>query len=183
VVADGRLAREHHRVRPVEDGVGDVRGLRASGAALVDHRVEHLRGRDDRDARLVTPPDDPFLDHRDVLQRALDAQIPACDHHAVGGVDDAFEVVDGHVALYLGDDRDVDAALLEFGADAVDVLAVADETRRDEVDLFLGRDVEFALVLFGDHRQTEVHPGDVDALPAAEAAAVFHARPDDVTVD
>ena len=48
VLADAGLAGEHDRVGAVHDGVGDVGGLGAGGAGVVDHRVEHLGGDDDR---------------------------------------------------------------------------------------------------------------------------------------
>src|SRR2546422_7979770 len=51
------FGREHHGVGAVEDGVRHVRGLRPRGARMVGHRLEHLRGRDDRLAAPVRLPD------------------------------------------------------------------------------------------------------------------------------
>ncbi len=104
VVTDRRLAGEHHGVGTVEDGVGNVRGLCAGRSPRVDHRVEHLRGGDHGRARRVTPADDALLNDRDFFERHLDTEVTAGDHHAVGCLDDLFEVLDGTGAFNLGDD-------------------------------------------------------------------------------
>ena len=46
--ADRGLPRQHHRVGAVEHRVGDVGGLGAGRPGVVDHRLEHLGGHDDR---------------------------------------------------------------------------------------------------------------------------------------
>ena len=64
VLADGRLAREHHGVGAVEHGVEDVGRLGAGRAVRGLHAVEHLRRGDHRDPRPVAGGDDPLLDRR-----------------------------------------------------------------------------------------------------------------------
>src|SRR5215472_6585094 len=64
--------------------------LRAEDSAartrMIDHRVEHLGGDDDRNASAVGAPDDVFLDRRDFLGRNLYAQVSARNHHPIGVV-------------------------------------------------------------------------------------------------
>ena len=48
VLAHGRFAGEHDGVGAVVNGVGHVGDLGARGARVLDHRLEHLRGGDDR---------------------------------------------------------------------------------------------------------------------------------------
>src|SRR5438093_13011467 len=74
------FGREHHGVRAVEDGVRHVRGLGARGPWMVDHRLEHLRGGDDRLAAPVRLPDEALLHDGDFLERQLHAQV-APSHH------------------------------------------------------------------------------------------------------
>ena len=82
-LADGRLAGEHDRARPVEDRVGHVRRLGARRLGRVDHRLEHLRRRDHRLAALEGAQDDPLLQERHRDRTHLDPEIAACDHHRV----------------------------------------------------------------------------------------------------
>src|SRR5205814_699794 len=79
------LAGEHHRVGAVEDGVGDVAGLGAGGAGVLDHRVEHLGGDDDGFGVLPAELDGLLLDQRHLFERELDAEVAAGDHQAVEG--------------------------------------------------------------------------------------------------
>ena len=64
ILADRRLAREHHRGRAVEDRVRDVARLRARRLGRVDHRLEHLRRGDHRLPALERAQDDPLLEER-----------------------------------------------------------------------------------------------------------------------
>ncbi len=77
---DGGLAAEHDRVGLLEDGVGHVGDFRARRHRVGDHRLEHVRGDDDRLAELEAALDDVALDDRQLFHRAFDAEIAARDH-------------------------------------------------------------------------------------------------------
>ena len=77
---------------------------------------------------------DLLLQERHVLERALHREVAARDHEAVEGLDDLVEVVDGLRLLDLGDDGQHHALLAHDRADVLDVLGVAHEAQRDEVD-------------------------------------------------
>ena len=94
ILADRRLLGEHHGVGSVEDRVGHVGHLGTGGAGGVDHRVEHLGGRDRGAGEPARHAQQLFLDDRDVFDRQLDAEIAARDHHAVGRADDFLRGVD-----------------------------------------------------------------------------------------
>ena len=81
VVADRGLPRQHDGVGPVEDGVGDVAHLGTGGQRGVDHRFEHLRRRHHRLADLDAVADDLLLQVRHVLERTVDPEVAAGDHH------------------------------------------------------------------------------------------------------
>ena len=95
VVPDRGLGRQHQRVGAVEHGVGDVADLGAGGRRRRDHALHHLRGGDDRHAASTQWRMIALLQVRHVLQRALDAEVAAGDHHRVGLGDDLVEVGDG----------------------------------------------------------------------------------------
>ena len=141
------------------------------GSAGDDHRLEHLRGRDDELARLCRAEDRVLLHERHARDARLDAVVAARDHHAVGRGDDLVEVL---VALDLLDLRDrpgVRAAFGEQGRAAPDVGARADERQRDEVGLHLDGDVEVLEVLLRDRGKGRPGVGDGDPLARAERAA------------
>ena len=132
-VAHRRLPRQHHRVGPVEDGVGDVGGLGAGRPRVRDHRLEHLGGHDDRLVALAGGLDGPLLHQRHLLERQLHAEVAARDHDAVERLDDRLEVLHRLGLLELGDDRDADVLLPHDVADQLGVVRRADERQRDEV--------------------------------------------------
>src|SRR5829696_7761696 len=127
VAPDGRLAREHHRVGPVEDGVCHVRDLGTRRTGVPDHGVEHLRGDDDRFAQTPATGDHTLLLYGHPLGRELDGEIPAGDHDAVGGRDDVLYVVYRLVLLDFGDNGRVAAELLYPLLDLPDLVGRAHE--------------------------------------------------------
>ena len=155
VLPHAGLAGEHHRVGAVEHGVGDVGGLGARGRGVADHRLEHL-GRDDHRLGVAAGLlDDPLLQERHVLERALHAEVAARDHEAVEGLDDLVEVVDRLRLLDLGDHREQDALLAHDLAYVLDVLGRADERERDEVDAQVQRPAQVLDVLLRHRRHAD----------------------------
>ena len=103
-LTDAGLAGEHDRVGTVEHRVGDVGRLSPGRARRRDHRLEHLGGDDDGLGVAASGLDDLLLQHRDVLERHLDAQVTARHHDAVERGDDLVDVLDRLRLLDLGDD-------------------------------------------------------------------------------
>ena len=169
VGADGGLAGEHHGVRAVEDGVGDVARLGARRDGALDHRLQHLRRGDDGEARLKRVGDDALLEERHALRRHLDAEVAARDHHRVGRGEDLVEVLDGEGMLDLGADgaHAVDAP--QVVAARLDVRRAADEAERDEVDAELGAEREVGAVLRRERVGAHAGVGQVHALVRREA--------------
>ena len=121
VGADAGLAGQHHGVGAVEDGVRDVGGLGPGGPRVLDHRLEHLGGHDDRLGAAAGLVDDQLLVDRHVLERALHAEVAAGHHHPVERLDDPVDRLEGLRLLDLGDDRDPPALLLHHLVHVVDV--------------------------------------------------------------
>ena len=129
--ADRGLAGQHHRGSAVENRVGDIADFGARRPRVALHRVEHLGGGDDRFAAGDGGADDALLDGRTLAHVHLDAEVAARHHDAVGGADDARDVVDAVAVFNLGDDRNVGAAV-DFQAAQLfmnrgDVVGVAHE--------------------------------------------------------
>ena len=72
------------------------------GASIIDSSicVAVITGQADLDA----VADDPLLQVRHVLQRAVDAEVAAGDHHRVGGLGDRGQLGERRAGLDLGDD-------------------------------------------------------------------------------
>ncbi len=102
--ADGGLGREHHRVGAVHDGVRHVRNLGASRRGRVDHRLEHLRGRDAHLIARACKANQALLQtgHRRVTH--FDRKVAARHHDHVAGVDNVADVLHRLGTLDLRDD-------------------------------------------------------------------------------
>ena len=179
VFACGGLAGEHDRVGAVDDGVGDVARLGARRARIADHRVEHLRRRDDGLRRDVALVDELLLQHGHLFHVDLDAQIAARDHDAVGDLEDLVEVVHAHAVFDLGEDLHMAAAVVRAElADGQHVAGPADERGGDQVDALLDAKEDVAAVLLADGGHLQIDIGHGDALAAAQHAAIGHAAND-----
>ena len=76
---------------PSSIGVGDVVRFGARRPRVLDHRLEHLRRRDHGPAVAVREPDDPLLRERHLLERQLDAEIAARDHHGIARLQNSLQ--------------------------------------------------------------------------------------------
>ena len=94
IPAGGRLAGEHHRVGALAHGRRDVRDLRARRHRRQDHRLEQMRGDDDRLAVDEAQIDDARLHEREGVIVDLDAEVAPGHHDGVGNLDDVCEVAD-----------------------------------------------------------------------------------------
>ncbi len=172
IFAGGAFGGEHDGVGAVVDGVGDVGGLGASGARVLDHGLEHLGGGDDGFAVLGGAADDVLLDGGDLFGRDFDAEISAGDHDGVGYFEDGVEVLDGLGLFELGDDPGVGVEGGEAAFDVADVVGGADEGDGDGVDALADGEDEVFLVLLGERGDLDGDAGEIDALVLAEHAAV-----------
>ena len=148
IAADRGLAREHDRVGAIEHGIGHVARLGSRRARGLDHRLEHLRRHDRRDAAVQRASDQLLLDDRDFLVRELHPEVAARDHHGVHDLEDGVEVVDGGPRLDLRDDRR--RLIAEEAAERLDVLRTTHERLRHVVDAELERDGDVGAVLLGE---------------------------------
>ena len=172
ILAGCGLTGEHDGVGAVVDGVGDVGGLGAGGARVLDHRLEHLRGGDDGFAVLGRAANDVLLKRGNFFGGNFDAEIAAGDHDGIGDFEDRVEVLDGLGLFELGDDPCVGVECSEAVLYVADVVGGADEGDGDGVDALADSEDEVFFVFFGERRNVDGDTGQVDSLVLAEHAAV-----------
>jgi hypothetical protein len=142
ILADGRLAGEHDGVSAVVDGVGHVGDLGARGPRILDHRFQHLRGRDHGLGVLGGAADDVLLNGGNLLRRHFHAQIAARHHDAVGHLQNGVEMLDGLRLFQLGDDPGVAAEGGHAIAHQAHVFGGAHKGDGDGVDAVLERELQ-----------------------------------------
>ena len=172
ILAHRRLAGEHHGVGAVINGVGHVGNFGARGPRILDHRLEHLRRRDHRLEILRRAADDVLLNRGNLLRRNFNAQIAARHHDAVGGLQNAVEMLDGLRLFELGDDPGLAAIGRNAIAHQAHIFRGAHKRNGDRVHAILERKLEILRILFGQRRNAHRNAGQIDALVFAQHAAV-----------
>ncbi len=157
----GRLARQHHGVGALAHGRRNVGDLGARGHGRADHRLEQVRGDDDGLALFQAQVHELRLHQRQRVVVDFDAQITARNHHRVGGLDDRVHVAHAALILDFGDDFRARTQAVQKVAQQQDVVALAHERQRHEVDARLDTGAHVALVLLGQRRQVHHHPRQV----------------------
>ena len=117
-------------------------------------------------------PDDLLLHARHLLERHLEAEIAARDHHALRDPQDGVEVVDRGRTLDLGDERRRAAGPLDDLARTSDIFRRLHEAQRHEVHAEAQAELQVVDVFVGQRRRRQRHAGSVDALVPAERSAV-----------
>ena len=182
-IAHRRLAGQHQRARTVEDGVGDVGRLCARRLGRVDHRLEHLRRRNNRLPPFERAVNDPLLQQRHLGRTDLDAEVAARDHDRVRLAEDVVEHRDRFRLLDLRDHVRGRARGLDQRLQRLHVGGRADKGERDEVDAELERELEIVDVLARERGDRQRHAWQVDPLVRGDGAADEHLAACAATVD
>ncbi len=95
ILTRGGLCRKHDCVCAVENRICYIRGFRARGQWILNHRLEHLSGRDDQLGTRVRRMDNMLLQRGHALGRELYAEVTARHHHPINHIQDGFELVHG----------------------------------------------------------------------------------------
>ena len=111
------------------------------------------------------------LDRRERFEGALDSEISPSHHERIAFLDNAVDVRDRRLVLYLGNYLGVvGAVLVEIVAKKREVRGFANEGEGVEVDTFLNADVYFSLVLFGQGWEVDLDAREIDMATAGELA-------------
>ena len=181
ILACSGLARQHDRAGAVINSVGNVGDLGTGGARVHDHGIQHLgSGNADLTSAHGTV-DQVLLDGGDLGEVDLNAHIAAGNHDAVSHSQDLVDVINALLVLDLGDDADVAVVLVQQVANFHDVLGVAHEAGRDQIEALLDTEQNIVAVAVAHVGHGQVHTGDVDTLLSLDGAIVLDGA-DDVGV-
>ena len=112
------------------------------------------------------------LHARDLLDRQLDPEVAAGDHHpGLHRLDDLLGALDRLRLLDLRDHRDVRAAGAHPALDRRQVLGAAHERDREQVDVVLDREVDPGEVLAPGGRQPDLRAREIEPLVGGDATA------------
>ncbi len=101
-----------------------------------NHRFQHLRRGNDRNAACVGKIDDTLLNRRHPFERHFDAQIAARNHDHVGNGKNIFDILDRFRFFDLGDNGS--CRIVEFGlekiAEVSNVFCAPDKAQGQRID-------------------------------------------------
>ena len=138
------------------------------------HALEHLR-RDDRGPLIpLAHRDDSLLLDGHLGDVDFHTQVAASDHDCVGDRHDLLQSIERFTFLDFCDDASRRAARFQNSLKLTDVVGRANKTEAHEVDARTGRPYCVSPVVFADRWRAEPHAREVDALVAANGAALDH---------
>src|SRR6266853_169412 len=172
-----RAARQHDRVHAVVHGVRGIADLGARGPRLDRHRFENLRRQNDGNALPPRAPCDVFLRRRDALERHLETEVAARDHHALARRQDLVEMIERLRTFELRDERRV--AGMSFGQKAsrlTQIVGRLNEAEGHHVDAQGHARVQIIDILPRDGRRRQCYAWRIDAFVLAKLSALDDGR-------
>ena len=170
VVTDRGLIGQHHRIGSIQNRVGHVTHFRAGGAGTGSHRIEHLGGRDDRNAQAVGLVDQILLQQGNVLGGHLHTEIAAGHHHTVTQGKDGVDLIDGFEFFDLCHHRSGEAMLADQFTNLLHVGGIAHEAQGNPIHTLLKSERQILTIFSGEcsHRQLNVR--EIHSLVVGENA-------------
>ena len=151
IEAGGSLAGKHNRTGTVVDGVGHIGRFGPGGAGILDHGIQHLRGRDHLLARRIDLVDNHLLDNRNLLQRNLHAHVAPGDHDTIGYTDNFVDVLHALQVFNLRNHIDAVAlVLIQYLADLKNIIGASHKGSRDKVKAAFNTKDDIITVLRAD---------------------------------
>ena len=158
------LARKHDGRRAVVNCIRDIRRFRSRRTRVVDHRIQHLRGCNADLSHRLRHLDHSLLEHRNFLERHLDAEISAGNHDAVRFLQNLLQIGDALHALDFRDDQRMASVFLQNLTNVADILRGSCKGCGHKFKALLASEDEVFSVLVADERHREVGSRDVDSL-------------------
>ena len=170
-MADGRLLGQHYGIRPVEDGIGDVRGFGTCGQGRVNHRFQHLRGHDHRLAYVVAFENELLLYNGDFLYGYLHAQVAPGNHHAIRCLQYRVKIIQRFSALDLGNNLGRGVIFLQEFLHVNNICGLLDKGQPYKVDPMLDCEIQALPVFFSYRIDVPGYAGNSHALVVEQPAA------------
>ena len=178
ILARRRLAGEHNGGGAIVNGVGHIGDLRAGGAGIFNHGIQHLGRRDDRLSAGHALGDHILLNNGDLGEVDLHAHIAAGHHDAVRRVQNLRQIADALLIFDLRNDADARAGLIQQASQLPDVCGGTDKAGSHIVKALLHAEEEILPVPLAHIGHTQPHAGDVDPLVILHHAVVLHPAAD-----
>ena len=183
ILADRRFGGQHDGVGAVHHGIRHVGNLGTRRRRRVDHRLEHLRGRDTNLVARTRETDQALLQARHRGIADFDGEIAARDHDHVARIDDRADIRHGLGALDLGHDVRVAAGRTQQPPRFFDIVGIARERHRHEIQLEVRSGLDVAPVLVRERRRRQPAALLVEPLVVGEPPALLHAAMDARALD
>ena len=175
IFTGGSLTGEHHRRRAVVDRVGDIGNFRPGGAGIVNHRLQHLRGRDDPFAQKAAFVNQELLNGRNLYKGNFHPQIAPGYHDAVGYLADLFNVVHTGAVLNFCNHVNIAAAVfVQKGPQVFHILPGGDKGGRHKIHAVLNAEEQVLFILLAEEIVGQDAVGKIHAFPIGQVAAGHH---------
>src|SRR5262245_48209595 len=143
----------------------------ARWAWILDHRAQHLCGRDHGFAQNIRLPDHHLLHRGNLFWRDFESEVPARHHDPVDLFQNSVDMIEGFMLLDLGDDRNRSAASFHFTPGIDDIVAIANEGEGNHINFVLNAESKVLFVAARQSAKVETALGKMNALVRAENAA------------
>ena len=177
-LAHGRFAGQHDGVGAVQDCIGHIGGFGAGGPAVGGHRLEHLRGGNDRLAEPVGFPYELFLNNRDLCDRNFHPQIAACHHDAVSRLQNIVDMFERAGALDFCDQERIMAETGRGFPNGGNVGGVFDEGLADRIDTVFEGKRKAMPVVVGEGADAQIDAGQIEAFTGTQLPPDQHLAAD-----
>ena len=171
---------KHDRIRPIENGVGHIRGFGTGRERIGNHRLEHLGGSDNQLGPGIGGMDNALLHDRHALGRHLDTQVAARNHHPIDGIQNIIEIIERFGAFELGNHQRQGLVHRQQPLDRMahvdDILNRTHKRNRNGIDALLQAEGQVRFILLGKTGDAQAHTGQVDALVRGQGATHHHPR-------
>ena len=148
IAAHRRLAGQHDRIDALVHGMSGIADLGARGPGFGQHRLKDLRCNDHWYSGRLGPVCNLFLDAWDLLERHLQAQIAARDHHAITRTENVVQMVKRFGTFDLGDEGHVGPSTGGRNlAGASEVGGSSNEAQSDHIDTNRQAELQIFFVL------------------------------------
>jgi hypothetical protein len=169
--AGGRFAREHHAIRAVKDGIGNIRGLGPGRQTRGRHGLQHLSRSDDGFGAQIGAVHDVLLNEGDPLNGHLHAEIAAGNHDPVRRIQNFIKPLQGAGALNLCDEKGLVTQAARRIPQGMDIGGALNKGLADRIHILRKGEFKTLVIALGECADAEINAGHVQPFARAQLAA------------